>query len=137
MAASKPIPRYTGPGFPFGAAVAGVLGPKSDVEVIITSIINILTTPKGSIPWNPKAGSLVSFLLFEILDTITLNLIRYYTTKDLVEQEPRITVRSVYAQRVGENQVSVQVGFSIIGDPEERVFSTPVSFGQHDPAGGV
>ena len=74
--------RYTGPAYPFGPDVGGTLGPKGDLAVIFTSIVNIITTIKGSIPHNPGLGSIVPLLLFDLLDEITLQLIRLRLGRD-------------------------------------------------------
>lgn len=127
--------RYAAPAYPFGATVGSVFGAKSDENVVVTSIVNILTTPKGSVPYDPRIGSVVPYLIFEILDEVTVALVRYYTYKDLTEQEPRIVVRDVSAQREGDHLIVVQVGFSLVGDPEGQVFGTPVVFAQSQ--GGI
>lgn len=120
--------RYTGPAYPFGGTIGTILGGKPDVNVVVTSITNILTTPKGSVPYDPHMGSIIPLLIFEILDDITMSLIGYYTYKDLTEQEPRIAVQSVTPAQEGEHRVTVQVGFSIVGDPDERVYCTGVRY---------
>jgi len=128
--------RYQAPAYPFGATVDSSLGPKPDVAVIVTSIVNIITTIKGSVPYDPNLGSQVPLLLFEPLDDITLSLIRYFTSKDISEQESRIAVRGVSARREGGHDVVVQVGFSIIGDPTARTFGVPVRLSS-EAIGGI
>ena len=130
--------RYTGPAYPFGPSVNGTLGPKDDFSVVVTSMINILTTPRGSVVYDPEIGSDVPLLIFEVLDEITLNLIRYYTRKDLTEQEPRMTVRQVFAQvdPADPNRVHVNVGFSLVGDPDGSIYGIPVVFTQ-ETVGGI
>lgn len=123
--------RFTGPAYPLKYTVGGVLGPKSDVEVIFTSMVNILTTPKGTIPYDPKFGSEVPDLVFEPNDEITRSLIRYYTRKDLEEQDPRVNVIAVRTDVDDVNEpytVHITVTWAIVGDPTGRVFSGPVSF---------
>jgi phage baseplate assembly protein W len=127
------IGRYTGPAYPFGVNPEGVLGPKGDLLVIVTSIANILTTPKGTIPYDPALGSFVPWLLFRPLTDTTLSLIRYYTVKDLGDQEPRIIVRTVTTERVSDYGVKVVPAFQIIGDPEGTVRNAPITLNQ----GGV
>jgi phage baseplate assembly protein W len=119
--------RYTGPALPFGATPELVLGPKRDVLVIVTSMALILTTPKGTIPHRPNTGSFVPWLLFRAFTDTTLNLIRYYTAKDLSEQEPRIVVRSVVTERIGDRTVKVTPAFQIVGDPEGNVHNAPLT----------
>jgi phage baseplate assembly protein W len=128
------VGRYTGSGYPFGADEQGTLGPKSDLEVIVTSMANILTTPKGDQVYDETIGSVVPLLMFDILDEVTLGLIRYYTVKDLSDQESRIVVHAAYARRIGDNAVKVTPVFSIVGDPTQQVHNAPLTF-QRDGEG--
>jgi|CXWL01.1.fsa_nt_gi phage baseplate assembly protein W len=120
--------RYTGPAFPFGPRAVDNFGPKDDVQVIYTSLVNIISTPKGSIPYNLELGSWVPYLLFEPNDEITRSLVRYFTEKDLAEQEPRIVVRSVYTDQPDDYSIVVTVGFSLVGDPAARVYNAPIQY---------
>ncbi len=121
--------RFPGPAYRFGATVEGVLGLKVDKHVIITSYINILTTQKGSIPYDPNIGSVVPELLFEPNDEITKGLIRFFTFKDLTDQEPRALVRAVFTEQPDDDSVVVTVAFSIVGDSSAAVHgvSLPLS----------
>jgi phage baseplate assembly protein W len=121
--------RFTGPAYPFGPDADGTFGPKPDVNVIYSSIANILTTPKESVPYNPALGSWVPLLLFDPADEINAQLIRYYTGKDLTDQEDRIIVTQMLTELDPDNHdVHVQVGFQLVGDPTGRVYSAPVVF---------
>jgi len=129
-ATTQTFGRFTGPAYQFGPSWALTLGPKSDLEVVFTSVVNILTTPIGTIPYDPFLGSDVPNLVFEPNDAITQGLIRYYTERDLRQQEPRVRVLSV-STVVPVNEphtVVVTVSFQIVGDPEGRVFSAPISY---------
>lgn len=119
--------RFLGPAFPLGPTVETSFGPKSALESIWTSIVNILTTPKGSCRWDRSIGSIVPYLIFEPNDAVTQGLVRHYTFKDLSEQEPRIRVRAVNTT-ADEHVINVTVGFSIVGDPSARVYNAPVSY---------
>jgi len=125
---SSRIGRYFGPGYGFGATPLSVFGYKDEVAVVTTSIINIITTPKGSIPHDPEIGSMVPYLVFEPLDMITLSLIRYFARKDVEDQEPRVYVTLVHTEAPYQepNAVYVSLGFQIIGDPYSRTYNVPV-----------
>lgn len=133
---AKPIPlvlgRYTGLAYPFGVDAGNALGAKDDVAVIFTSIVNILTTPKGTVPYDPKMGSQVPFLVFEPNDEVTRNLIRYFTYKDLSEQEPRIVVYAVFTEQPDDHSVVVTAGFQIVGDPTAKQYNAPATFTRED-----
>lgn len=122
------VGRYAGPAYPFGSTPDLVLGPKIDLQVVLTSIFNIITTPKGSIPYNPKLGSVIPNLVFEPNDEVTMSLLRHFAEKDLGEQEPRIVVVSVFTERTGDHTITLRIGFSLVGDPTGKVYGTPVIF---------
>jgi len=130
LVARPRLGRFTGPAYPLKGTVGGNLGPKSDIEVIFTSMVNILTTEKGTIPYSPKFGSQVPSLVFEPNDEITRSLIRYFTRKDLEEQDPRINVIAVRTDFSDDEPytVHISVTWAIVGDPSGRSFSGPVSF---------
>lgn len=125
-----PMPngRYTGAAYPFGPDAAGTLGPKDDVSVVLSSIANILSTPKFTIPHAPNLGSFVQWLLFEPNDEITRNLIRYYTIKDITDQEPRVNVLACFTQEADDHTVIVSIAFQLVGDPTGKVHKAPIPF---------
>jgi phage baseplate assembly protein W len=136
-AASKNFGRFTGPAYQFGPSWALTLGPKTDVEVVFTSVVNVLTTPIGSVPYDPFLGSEVANLVFEPNDAVTQGLLRYFVDRDLRRQEPRANVLFVRTV-VPDNEphtVVVTVAFQIVGDPEGRVFSAPIEFNTLSLAG--
>jgi len=122
--------RFTGPAYPFGPSWALTLGPKSDLEVVFTSVVNIITNVSGTVPYKPRVGSQVPNMVFEPNDAVTRGLIRYFTEKDLNEQEPRAQVLMVRTITPSDepHTVIVTVAFRILGDPEGRVFSAPLEF---------
>ena len=123
------VGRYTGPAFPFGATPQLVFGPKDDVLVVATSLVNILSTPIESIPYDPSIGSQVPYLLFEVLDEITIMTIRQFAEKEISEQEPRVLVVSVETDVPLDGDalaVIISVGFQIVGDSFARTFNVPV-----------
>lgn len=121
---------YTGPAYPFGPSWSGTLGPKTDVEIVFTSVANILTTPIGTWPPDPRLGSEIPNLVFEPNDEVTRSLIRYYTVRDLGAQEPRAQVLTVrtWAPNDDPHRVIVTVAFRVRGDPLGRVFSAPLEY---------
>lgn len=125
------IGRFTGPAYPFRHTIFGVMGPKTDIEVLFTSMVNILTTPKRTLPWAPDFGSEVPNLVFEPNDEVTRALIRHYVIKDLGEHEPRVNVMSVrtdFDELIDPYRVNVQVSWAIVGDPGGQVFSGPIGY---------
>lgn len=83
------------------------------VEAIKQSINNILMTPKGSMPGNPRFGSYLYKVLFSQLDPLTETFIKNYVNEALTEFEPRINVISVTPKMIPEfNRVVIEILFS-------------------------
>lgn len=124
------VGRYTGPAFPFGPSWALTLGPKTDLEVLFTSLANIITTPIGTLPYAPFRGSEVANLVFEPNDAITHGLIRYYVRRDVTRQEPRLKILNVRTMvpEIDPHRVVVTSAFQIVGDPNGRIFSAPIEY---------
>lgn len=116
----------SGPAFPFENSIKGTLGPKTRENSIKSSIRMILTTPRGSVPYNPELGSMIPRLVFDPLDDSTLNLIFYYAINDL-EQDPRVKVTSISID-TEPSKVIVQVGYIDNDDVQERQHQSPVVF---------
>ena len=122
--------RFTGPAYPFGPSWGGTLGPKTDLEVVYTSIVNIVTTTVGTYAPDPRSGSEIPNIVFELNDEITRARIRYFVKRDLRRQEPRASVLSVntFVPPNEPHKIVVTVAFQIVGDAEGRVFSAPLEF---------
>ncbi len=125
----KQVGRYTGAAFPFGTTPQTVFGPKDDTLIVATSIVNILSTPFESVPYDPSIGSQVPYLLFEVLDEITVMTIRQIAGQEITAQEPRVVVVSIDTDVPSDGDelsVIISVGFQIVGDPFGRTFNVPV-----------
>jgi len=127
---------WTGPAYPFKKGVDGAIGPKSDDEVISTAIQNTLKTKIGSWSPDPSVGSHIYDLIFEPLDDITIQLIQYYTFKDLQDQIPLIEMKGVTVDdsRAEEHLVIVHVAYIRRSDPLKKVQQTAVVFDKREAA---
>jgi phage baseplate assembly protein W len=84
--------------FPFGTTIKGIIGNKKRRDSLRTSIELILTTPKGTVVWNPEFGSWIPYLVFDLITDSVINLIYFYVQKDL-EQDSRIKVTNISIKR--------------------------------------
>ena len=109
--------------FPFaGYGVAGVFDSKPKVDGYSTALQNILTTPKGTLPYAPEFGSVLPLFVFDLNDDITKNLLLYYAYKDISEQEPRLRIMALDADfDVDNHMVTFAVSFVAYDDPTETV----------------
>jgi phage baseplate assembly protein W len=116
--------KFTGAAYPLGNSVSSTLGGKPDVNVIVSSIRNILTTPKGTVPYNPEIGSLIPSLVFGQNDATLHALMAYYAKTDIERQEPRCRVKSATAFSATPNNLTLQVIIELVGQPTSA--TTPV-----------
>ena len=117
-----------GPSFPFKSSVSGVLGGKTRKEHITTSIKMILSTPRGSLRYDPDFGSEVPSLVFDIISEASLNLINFYTIQALQKFEKRITVRGVNVSKQGTRALVVWISYVDSADATEQNQEAPVFF---------
>lgn len=115
--------------FPYKDTVSSVFGTKPKINSIISSIQCILTTPKGSIPYDPELGSQIPYLIHDSLTSNVINLIYYYVVNDIETQETRVKVKSIVVDTITEkNMVIVQVGFVLRNDPNQKINQAPAAF---------
>ncbi len=93
-------------------------------DAIITAIRNLLMTPLGRYPFDPNYGSLLYKQVFEPMDEITYENIRY-EVKDRIEQyEDRVTVEKVVIQYSPDKKTAyVNVEFKIKDDVNKTKLS--------------
>jgi len=126
---------WTGPAFPFRYGVMGVLGPKSDDEVLATAIQVILKTRVGSWRPDPSFGSHLWDLIFDPLDSVTTQLVQYYTVKDLADNLPYIEVQGVsVAEFPAQHLVEVKIAYVRQSDPTGAKKQTAVIFDKQKAA---
>lgn len=124
------VNRKAGAAFPFTNTIKGVIGNKTRRESLWTSIQLILSTPKGSVVYNPNLGSYVPLLVFDPLDDATKNLLTYYTVNDIQTQDPRIEISSVQITTYEDDphRVTIWVGYIDRDDQDQKPEQAPVNF---------
>lgn len=93
-------------------------------DAIIASIRNLLMTPMGRYPFDPNYGSLLYKQVFEPMDDVTYENIRY-EVKDRIEMyEDRVSVEDVEIQFSRDNKTAiVNVEFLIKDDDNKTKLS--------------
>jgi phage baseplate assembly protein W len=124
--------RKSGPALPFTQSVRGVLGNKNRKSSISSAIQLILSTPVGSIVYDPDFGSHIPSLVFEPIDDTTMNLLFYYAVYDLERNDPRINVTSVTIKEDPTNRrVVLWVGYRDRDDEYQKQQQAPVSISRN------
>lgn len=96
--------------------VTGDLTTTKDTAAIQQSIINLLLTSPGERFFNPRIGSSLNNLLFDILDSATASLVNGEIENTLKLYEPRISLLSVSTvENYDDNGFDVEIVFEVVG----------------------
>lgn len=77
----------------------------TDKDVIINSIKNLLLTPLGRYPFDPKLGSLLYKQIFELADQVTEEVILYEVTDRIEMYNDRVKVKNVKLSWNAQNKI--------------------------------
>lgn len=88
-------------------------------RAVKNSLLGIITTPKGSKPFDPDFGCEIGDSLFENMTPLTANTIEKSITSAIRKYEGRIVRLNVQVQaQYDNNSVIVTVLFSILDNPD-------------------
>lgn len=88
-------------------------------RAVKNSLIGIITTPKGSKPFDPNFGCEIGESLFENMTPLTVNTIEKSITSAIRTYEPRVLRLNVDVQaQYDANAIIVTVLFSILDNPD-------------------
>ncbi|AFL47737.1 baseplate wedge subunit [Acinetobacter phage ZZ1] len=88
-------------------------------RAVKNSLVGIITTPKGSKPFDPEFGCDIGDSLFENMTPLTANTIEKSITSAIRRYEPRVVRLSVDVQaQYDANAIIVTVLFSILDNPD-------------------
>ena len=100
--------------------VTNDIGKITNVNAITNAMRNILTTRLGERPFEPDYGSRIYDSLFELVDTISLDLLASAAREALEFWEPRIEVLRVFTDANADaNEVQLTIEFYIVGAVSE------------------
>ncbi|AXY82708.1 baseplate wedge subunit [Acinetobacter phage vB_AbaM_Konradin] len=88
-------------------------------RAVKNSLLGIITTPKGSRPFDPEFGCEIGDALFENMSPLTVSTVEKSITSAIRAYEPRIVRLSVSVQaQYDNNAIIVTVMFSILDNPD-------------------
>ncbi|SSU39633.1 type VI secretion system lysozyme-like protein [Acinetobacter baumannii] len=88
-------------------------------RAVKNSLLGIITTPKGSRPFDPEFGCDIGNALFENMSPLTVNTVEKSITSAIRTYEPRIVRLNVMVQaQYDNNAIIVTVTFSILDNPD-------------------
>lgn len=84
-----------------------------DLENVRDSLERLLSTPKGSVPFNREYGTSLLSLLFE--NTVDYNTVRTFLLMDISEWEPRISINlsDILFKRIDEHTIALECRFIV------------------------
>ena len=105
--------RFSGQAFGFDGTVLGTFYPKTDADVVRTSIEMILMTSPGERVMRPSFGSKLTYLLFEQNDIVLQIALRAAVEETVSRWEDRVLVGPVEVV-VNENTVTIRVPLALV-----------------------
>ena len=99
--------------------------PSKNEGSVSSSLRNILSTNKGSMPGHPEFGSGISKYLFELLDPLTSQLIKEEVIYAINRWEPRVIINNIdVIEDTDYNRLLIKLKYTIKSDAEnmERNF---------------
>ena len=89
-------------------------------RAVKNAMLGIITTRKGSKPFDPDFGCDITDQLFENMTPLTANTIERTITSAIRQYEPRVLELSVtVTPQYDSNSVIIDVRFSILDNPDE------------------
>jgi phage baseplate assembly protein W len=112
----------------FNKKPSGDIYKKSDIQSVRQAVKNLLLTNYYEKPFDLFFGANVSGMLFELADNNTSRDIRKNIQDAIEFYEPRVTIRDIEVNIVGErNSINVTVTFAIRNTLEETSVSANLS----------
>jgi len=102
---------YSGPGLPKN--MSGFLPVKTDVDLIVDSINQILSTRVGERPMIPEFGSRIHNLLFEPMGPQFEDQVKVFAVEAINQWEPRVTIQSMDVNIDANNHI-VEIAYSFL-----------------------
>jgi phage baseplate assembly protein W len=121
-------------GFPFPAIRRGFNGPlayvsKNTLELVKSSVYQILTTAPGERTWNPEFGCDIQKLIFDTITETVKETISTMVYEALITWEPRITLSPSDVNVIQEsNSISIHVAYNLTVPAESQSDSILVAF---------
>jgi len=97
-----------------------------DINVILTSWINILLTPKRTYIFDPEYGSKLHQILFDPVDDTTIDRIKSEIEDSLMTYDDRARIESINVQ-LSPDSKKVQVDILVSYEGEEKELSLTFS----------
>ena len=84
-----------------------------DLENVRDSLERLLSTPKGSVPFNREYGTSLASLLFE--NTVDYHTVRTFLIMDINKWEPRISINlsDILFDRLDQHTIVVECNFIV------------------------
>jgi phage baseplate assembly protein W len=112
--------RWSGIGYPWGPDIKSLVEPKTDKEILMTSVINILLTRFGERVMNCRFGSELADALFEPLSDTMFTSLQEDARQAIAEWDDRIDLKELVGTR-NRNTLSVRVLFSNAKDSSAQL----------------
>lgn len=125
-----------GPAFPYNRSSSGGLDYTEEIERINQSLFLIFETPKGSRLMMPEFGSDLRKYIFDPLDRVLMERVRFTITEDIRRWEPRIVLSSIEflsdARAIDNSTLYVSITYRIINTSVTANYVYPYKLSTYD-----
>lgn len=104
--------KWRGVGAPLNGGTNGIFTFKYTKELVLSSLLNILTTHVGTRLMRPEFGSVFPETVFEQNDSVLKAMVEVYMRGDISKWEPRVDKLDVKTTQEG-SRISINVSFTI------------------------
>lgn len=102
---------------PFVGSIRGILPRQEDAQIIKNDILQLLLTKPGERIYRPDFGTSISNLVFDNINTSTIEIIKNEITDALARHEPRVSVKSINVVNV-EHDLYIKLVVALKSDPK-------------------
>ena len=117
---------WRGVALPWGPGIPSFLEPKSDHDVLRSSIIWILLTGLGERVMNPEFGSSIPDSIFELNDDTLVSTLHASVQEAIERWDDRVELVGFEAER-NNNDLKLKIEWRNMGDPtQEELYVTEI-----------
>ena len=98
---------------PWGTTIPSVIEPKTDMEVIKSSVIWIVLTGLGERPMRPTFGCLLPRMFGNPMDSNTMSQLKQSVQSAINQWDSRVTFLDFTATKVGQNTLACKITYQI------------------------
>ena len=112
---------FTGIALPWGTTIPSVIEPKTDLEVIKSSVIWIVLTGVGERVMRPTFGATLMSMLFNPMDANSMSQLKQSVQDAITQWDNRVAFIDFATTKVGQNTLKCSLSYRVTIDKSRSV----------------